>query len=282
MLGLRQRKNKSDRARLAANREQLRQLLREKRFGLVESERTLLLNVLEVHDTIVREIMVPRIDMITVGVKEGPAGVVEKVKKFGHSRLPLIGEDQDTVLAIIYAKDFIGKDIRTIKDKSLVKMGRQALFVPETKRIFDLLEEFRQQRMHIAIVVDEYGGVSGLVSLEDVLELFVGDILDEYDNEETPFVRSGRNTWSIDARLSVHDVNVETGANLPEDVADTLGGLFLELFGTVPARRESIICCGHRLRVHSLRDNRIIRIQLMLSGKMPENREDKADAQQKK
>ena len=282
MLGLRQRKNKSDRARLAANREQLRQLLREKRFGLVESERTLLLNVLEVHDTIVREIMVPRIDMITVGVKEGPAGVVEKVKKFGHSRLPLIGEDQDTVLAIIYAKDFIGKDIRTIKDKSLVKMGRQALFVPETKRIFDLLEEFRQQRMHIAIVVDEYGGVSGLVSLEDVLELFVGDILDEYDNEETPFVRSGRNTWSIDARLSVHDVNVETGANLPEDVADTLGGLFLELFGTVPARRESIICCGHRLRVHSLRDNRIIRIQLMLSGKVPENREDKADAQQKK
>jgi magnesium and cobalt transporter len=282
VLGLRQRKNKSDRARLAANREQLRQLLREKRFGLVESERTLLLNVLEVHDTIVREIMVPRIDMITVGVKEGPAGVVEKVKKFGHSRLPLIGEDQDTVLAIIYAKDFIGKDIRTIKDKSLVKMGRQALFVPETKRIFDLLEEFRQQRMHIAIVVDEYGGVSGLVSLEDVLELFVGDILDEYDNEETPFVRSGRNTWSIDARLSVHDVNVETGANLPEDVADTLGGLFLELFGTVPARRESIICCGHRLRVHSLRDNRIIRIQLMLSGKMPENREDKADAQQKK
>ncbi len=282
MLGLSRRKSRTDRAQLAANREQLRQMLREKRFGLVESERTLLLNVLDVHDTIVREIMVPRIDMITVGVKEGPAGVIDKVKKYGHSRLPLIGEDQDTVLGIIYAKDFIGRDTRSLKDKSLVKMGRQAIFVPETKRIFDLLEEFRQQRMHIAIVVDEYGGVSGLVSLEDVLELFVGDILDEYDNEETPFMRSSRNTWSIDARMSVHDVNTETGADLPEDMADTLGGLFLELFGAVPRRRESVTCRGHRLRVHSLRDNRIIRIQLVVSGKIQEQREVRADVHPKK
>lgn len=282
MLGLSRRKSRTDRAQLAANREQLRQMLREKRFGLVESERTLLLNVLDVHDTIVREIMVPRIDMITVGVKEGPAGVIDKVKKYGHSRLPLIGEDQDTVLGIIYAKDFIGRDTRSLKDKSLVKMGRQAIFVPETKRIFDLLEEFRQQRMHIAIVVDEYGGVSGLVSLEDVLELFVGDILDEYDNEETPFMRSSRNTWSIDARMSVHDVNTETGADLPEDMADTLGGLFLELFGAVPRRRESVTCRGHRLRVHSLRDNRIFRIQLVVSGKVQEPREVRADVHPKK
>jgi len=282
VLGSSRKRGKTDRAQLAANREQLRQMLREKRFGLVESERTLLLNVLDVHDTIVREIMVPRIDMVTVGVKEGPAGLIEKVKKFGHSRLPLIGEDQDTVLGIIYAKDFIGRDSRSMKDKSLVKMGRQAIFVPETKRIFDLLEEFRQQRMHIAIVVDEYGGVSGLVSLEDVLELFVGDILDEYDSEETPFVPSGRNTWNIDARMSVHDVNAETGADLPEDLADTLGGLFLELFGTVPRRRESVVCRGHRLRVHTLRENRIIRIQLVLSGKVMEKQDDKGDAYQKK
>lgn len=281
MLGLPRRKS-TDRAQLAANREQLRQMLRERRFGLVESERTLLLNVLDVHNTIVREIMVPRIDMISVGVTEGVAGVIEKVKKYGHSRLPLIGEDQDTVLGIIYAKDFIGRDTRSLKGKSLVKMGRQAIFVPETKRIFDLLEEFRQQRMHIAIVVDEYGGVSGLVSLEDVLELFVGDILDEYDNEETPFVRSSRNSWNIDARISVHEVNIETGANLPEDMADTLGGLFLELFGAVPRRRESVLCRGHRLRVHSLQENRIIRIQLVLSGKVQEAREDREDVQPKK
>ena len=266
MIGKTLRKKKADRAQLAASREQLRQMLREKRIGLVDSERDLILNVLEVHDTIVREIMVPRIDMVTIGVGEGPRGVIDKVKKYGHSRFPLVGEDQDTVLGIIYAKDFLAIDPRPKKDRPLTKMCRQAIFVPETKRVFELLEEFRQQRMHIAIVVDEYGGVSGLVSLEDILELFVGDILDEYDNEEKPFIRTGHGVWSIDGRISVHDVNAETGAGLPVDQADTIGGLFLDIYGTVPARRESVAVAGHRLRVLAVRDNRILRVQLALGG----------------
>jgi CBS domain containing-hemolysin-like protein len=262
LLGKNSGKQKANKAALIADREQLRAMLRGKRVPLEESERTLLLNVLEVHDTIVREIMVPRIDMITVNVKEGPGGVIEKAKKFGHSRLPLIGEDQDSVLGIIFARDFLAYDLRSKREKPLIKMCRPALFVPETKRVFDLLEEFQKQRMHMAIVVDEYGGVSGLVSLEDVLELFVGDILDEYDNEKTPFIHTQRNVWNIDARASVHDVNTETNADLPEDQADTIGGLFLELFGSVPKRRETVIWNTCRLRALSIRDNRIIRVQL--------------------
>ena len=262
MLG---RRNGTHAIESIADREQLKEILREKKIALGESERTLLLNVLEMHDMIVREIMVPRIDMVTVSVKDGPDGVIEQAKKFGHSRLPLIGEDLDSVLGIIIARDFLTYSPRSKREKPLIKMCRPAIFVPETKRVFELMEEFQKQRMHLAIVVDEYGGVSGLVSLEDVLELFVGDILDEYDKEETPFIHTGRKVWSIDARISVHDVNSETGAGLPEDMADTIGGLFLELFGAVPKRRESVSCNGHRLRALSIRDNRIMRVQITLS-----------------
>jgi CBS domain containing-hemolysin-like protein len=257
-------------------REQLRRLLAEEKLDLVETERMLLLNVLDVHNTIVREIMVPRIDMVSVGVQEGPASAIEKAKKFGHSRLPLIGEDQDSVLGIIFIRDFLESTPRVKggqtakKERPLTRMCHPALFVPETKRVFDLLKEFQKERVHIAIVVDEYGGVSGLVTLEDILELFVGDILDEYDTEAKPIIHSERNIWSIDARMGVHDVNAETGAALPEDQADTIGGLFLELFGTVPKRRESVVWNGHKLVALSIRDNRILRVQLTLLAKAHE------------
>jgi magnesium and cobalt transporter len=263
------RRNGTGKLDSIADREQLKKILREKNIPLGESERSLLLNVLDMHDTIVREIMVPRIDMVTVSVKDGLDAAIERAKKFGHSRMPLIGEDQDSVLGIIFARDFLERSPRSKREKPLIKMCRPAMFVPETKRVFALLEEFQKQRMHLAIVVDEYGGVSGLVSLEDVLELFVGDILDEYDKEEKPFIHTGRKVWSIDARTSIHDVNNETGAGLPEDMADTIGGLFLQIFGAMPKRRESVVCTGHRLRALSIRDNRILRVQITLG----ENRE---------
>jgi len=253
------------------DREQLTKMLREKKISLAESERVLLLNVLEVHDTIVREIMIPRIDMVTANVKESLLGVIEKAEKSGHSRLPLIGEDQDAVLGILITRDFLSYSVHAKKEKPLIKMCRPAFFVPETKRVFDLLEEFQKQRTHMAIVVDEYGGVSGLVALEDVLELFVGDIFDEYDNEGKPFIHTERMVWSIDARISVHEVNTETGAGLPEDQANTIGGLFLELYGSVPKRRESVFWNGHKLRALSIRDNRVMRVQLTLSEKAEEN-----------
>jgi len=259
-----------------ARREELRRLLIVEKLDLIETERMLLLNVLDVHNTIVREIMVPRIDMVSVGVQEGPAGAIEKATKFGHSRLPLIGEDQDSVLGIIFIRDFLsyappargGQAAK--RERPLTKMCHPAMFVPETKRVFDLLKEFQKERVHIAIVVDEYGGVSGLVTLEDILELFVGDIMDEYDAEEKPIIHSGQNIWSIDARMGVREVNAETGALLPEEQADTIGGLFLELFGTVPKRRESVVWNEHKLVALSIRDNRLLRVQLTLPAKSHE------------
>lgn len=244
------------------DRDVLLELLTRDAFKLEEEERNILVDVLALQDRVAREIMVPRLDMITLNENDSCDRLIGVVAKHGHSRFPLVAGDADTVVGIVYAKDFLGKSAAELKEKRLRECKREAFFVPETKKVLELLRDFQLRRIHLAIVVDEYGGVSGLVSMEDILEMFVGDIQDEYDNEEQQIKKVRKNLYNLDARISVAEANEHCGAALPEDMADTMGGLFMELFGSVPEKNEYILHQGHKLRVLSMDGNRINRMQL--------------------
>lgn len=245
-----------------ADRDTLVALLEDESFPVPRQEKRLLLNVLEVHERVVREIMVPRMDMITVSEDEGYEDMIRLMQQYGHSRLPLRGKDVDKVIGILYAKDFLGMTERESKTTALAEMAREPFFIPETKPVLDLLQDFQVRHMHLAIVVDEYGGVSGLVCLEDILEMIVGDIQDEYDNESKQIVRVRKHYYRIDARASVQQVNDVCKVTLPEDMADTIGGLVMKLSGAVPRRYDSVSYENCRLKVLGVDGNRIVRLQL--------------------
>lgn len=206
---------------------------------------------LEVAEIPVREVMVPRAQMEVVGIDQDLDAVIDYAIRSGHSRFPVLGESRDDVLGVLLAKDLLPA-LRQ-QDLSLQKLLRPVVFVPETKRLNELLREFRVSRNHMAIVVDEYGGVSGLVTIEDVLEQIVGDIEDEYDFDEHAddivAVQGGR--WRIKALTELESFNAffNTPLDLDGVSIDTLGGLVLHHFGRMPARGESIEIGAFRFRV---------------------------------
>jgi magnesium and cobalt transporter len=200
-------------------------------------EREMIQGVRELGQTTVKEVMVPRIDTVFLALDTGRDELLEKVVACGHSRIPVYSDTIDSVVGILYAKDLLHFLVKG-GDFSLADLVRRPFFVPESKRIDSLLKEFRRKRVHIAVVVDEYGGVSGIVCLEDILEEIVGEIQDEFDEEREDVVRLGDSSWLCDARANVDDVNRETGLSLPADGFDTLGGYVFALFGKIPARYE--------------------------------------------
>ena len=200
-------------------------------------------------DVAVREIMVPRAQMDVIDIEDPPERIVETVLETAHSRFPAIGESKDDVLGILLAKDllryFAGKEF------DLRDMLRPAIFIPESKRLNVLLREFRASRNHMAIVVDEYGGVAGLVTIEDVLEQIVGDIEDEYDFDETAdnIVRDNTGRYRVKALTEIPDFNAAFGTAFADDDYDTVGGLVIHHLGRLPKRNESITIAGLRMQV---------------------------------
>ena len=180
--------------------------------------------VRELGETTVKEVMVPRIDTVFLAMDSERGELLEKVVSCGHSRIPVYGDTIDSVVGVLYAKDLLRVLVKG-GDFSLADLVRKPFFVPESKRIDSLLKEFRRRRVHIAVVVDEYGGVSGIVCLEDIIEEIVGEIQDEFDEEREDVVRLGDSSWLCDARADLDDVNRETGLALPADDFDTLGRL---------------------------------------------------------
>lgn len=217
----------------------------------------MLLSVVELNDRVVREIMVPRLDMISIDKDNSRNVAIKKIRASGHSRLPIIENDSDSVIGILYAKDFIGVSPK----KTILDMARKPFFVPETKPVLDLLCDFRDKRIHIAIVVDEYGGVSGLVSMENIFEIIVGDIQDEHDKEGDA-IKKVAGGYKIDARSSVKDINLECKTGFPEDIADSMGGVFLEVFGSVPTKGDEIKIGKFVLSVEKMNNNAITFLML--------------------
>ncbi len=204
---------------------------------------------LSVADMSVRDIMVPRAQMDVVDISDSPEKIVELVLETAHSRFPVIGEGKDDVIGILLAKDllrhFAGKEF-DLRDSL-----RPAIFIPESKRLNVLLREFRASRNHMAIVVDEYGGVAGIVTIEDVLEQIVGDIEDEYDFDETAgnvvIDNSGR--YRVKAITEIGDFNAAFGTGFPDEDFDTVGGLIIHHLGRLPQRNETLTIDGMHFQV---------------------------------
>ncbi|MFT4926501.1 MAG: magnesium and cobalt transporter [Phenylobacterium sp.] len=222
--------------------------------------------VLEVSEMRVREIMIPRAQMATIDLSQSVEEFLPILLKKAHSRFPVINEDKDHVAGILLAKDLLpyafGHDEGEFK---LEKVIRQAIIIPEGKRVDSLLREFRQERYHMAIVVDEYGGVSGLVTIEDILEQIVGEIVDETDKtDDIPddIRKVGKHLFTLQALTPVDDFNEYFAAAFNEDEADTIGGIILRAFGHMPGRGEFIELQGFTFKILNADNRRIQQIQL--------------------
>jgi len=196
-------------------------------------EQDLVSSVFEFQETKVREVMIPRIDMVAVNIHMDPAEAVNEIIEAGHSRVPVFDESVDRVVGIVHTKDLL-KAIHDGEAPDLAALKREAYFVPESKMIDDLLSEFRARRIHIAIVVDEYGGTAGLITLEDVLEELVGDIQDEFDAEEELIKRVDDDSALCSSKIRIDELQEALGVVLENSTADTLGGYLYENFGRVP------------------------------------------------
>jgi magnesium and cobalt transporter len=211
--------------------------------GLVDPEALgMLEGVLSVADMQVRDIMVPRSQMTVIGRDDPPERLLPVVLESGHSRFPVIGEDRDQVVGILLAKDLLRFHAGGRGDEfDFREVMRPVMFVPESKRLNVLLREFRQKRHHMAIVVDEYGGVAGLVTIEDVIEQIVGDIDDEYDVEEDqPIRRESERQFAVLALTRIREFNDYFSSAFPDTEFDTIGGLVAHAFGRVPRRGETM------------------------------------------
>jgi magnesium and cobalt transporter len=228
----------------AQDREDLVEDVREAaERGVVDADSVEMIEgVLEVSDLHVRDIMVPRSQMIVLDRDLTPEDLVPVVVEAGHSRFPVIGEDRDQVVGILLAKDLLRYFAEGgQQDFDIREVMRPAVFVPESKRLNVLLKEFRKNRHHMAIVVDEYGGVAGLVTIEDVIEQIVGDIADEYDVEEDqPIRREGERQYAVKALTRIDEFNEYFGTELSDEEFDTIGGLVANAFGRVPRRGETV------------------------------------------
>jgi magnesium and cobalt transporter len=206
--------------------------------------------VLAVADMQVRDIMVPRSQMVFVERDERPEKLVELVVESGHSRFPVIGEDRDQILGILLAKDLLRLQAAGDENFEIREYMRPAVFVPESKRLNVLLKDFRRSHNHIAMVVDEYGGVCGLVTIEDVIEQIVGEIDDEHDVEEDQDIRKERpRDYSVRALTPIADFNRYFATSFSDEEYDTIGGLLMQEFGRLPRRGETIKIEGFEFRI---------------------------------
>ncbi len=195
-------------------------------------------SVLEFSDAIVREVMIPRTDMVTLTSERTTTEALDLILQCGFSRIPVTGRGSDDIVGMVYAKDLLRETPNSGNPVSVREICRQPYFVPESKLIRELLREMQAKQIHLAIAVDEFGGTAGLVTIEDLLEELVGEIVDEYDTESPMVEQLGDGRYLVAARLAVDDLNRALGTELPDDEWDTVGGLVLGLAGRVPREGE--------------------------------------------
>src|SRR5256885_15295990 len=233
------------------DREQLIELLHSafERHLLDAEALSMIEGVLQVSETQVRDVMIPRSQMDMLEVAESPEKFIPFVIETAHSRFPVFEDNRDNVIGILLAKDLLR--FYAEEEFDVREMLRPAVFVPESKRLNVLLREFRANRNHIAIVVDEYGGVSGLVTIEDVLEQIVGDIEDEYDFDEAEdnIIPEGGGRYRVKAQTEIADFNSTLGGSFSDEEFQTIGGLVVQAFGRLPKRAETTTIANFRFKV---------------------------------
>ncbi len=232
--------------------------------GLInQEENAMIQSIFQFRDTVVREIMIPRMDMACISSDATVADVVREIIACGHSRMPVYEGTIDNIIGVIYAKDLLkywGMNVTAIDVK---KIMRSPYFIPETKNLEELLHEFKRKRVHIAIVIDEYGGTSGLATIEDLLEQIVGDIQDEYDLEEEWLVRQPDGTFIADGRLSVEELEAHFGIEVEREKFDTVSGLIYHLTGRIPRTGEEIDGGPIRLVILEADERKIKKVRIV-------------------
>ena len=242
-LGISDQRGESDEVAVSVTEDDLKTLVdaSEEEGGIEHDERRMIFSIFQFGDTLTREIMVPRIDVLTIDVHTSLPDAIDAFLQSGHSRLPVHEGAIDNILGLLYAKDLLrvwreGNHLDSLRD-----LLRQAYFVPEAKKIDELLTEMQSQRVHMAVVVDEYGGMAGLVTLEDIIEEIFGEIQDEYDQgEQSPYHVTKDGDYLFLGRVDLDDFNDVMGCRLPTDEADTLGGYIYSQLGHIPNTGESV------------------------------------------
>jgi CBS domain containing-hemolysin-like protein len=231
--------------------------------SLETDQREMIKGVVELSGTTVKEVMVPRTDTVFLSARASRDELLACIAESEHSRFPVYEETIDRVTGILYVKDVLKALIR--KDAfDINKLLRKPFFVPVSKHIDDLLRELRRRRVHIAVVVDEYGGVSGIVCMEDIIEEIVGDIQDEFDHETEDMLKLGEGIWLCDARVNLEELSEETGIELPKEHFDTLGGFVFDLFGKIPAAGEKAVYEGNDFTVQDMDGHKINSVKIVI------------------
>jgi CBS domain containing-hemolysin-like protein len=236
-------------------------------------ERELIHSIFEFGDTVAREVMLPRPDMIAVEADATVDEAVNTMISAGYSRAPAYVDTTDNIIGLIYLKDLVGLQTAGQGSEPVRGAVRDAVFVPESKRVAELLREMQQQKYHMVIVVDEYGGTAGLVTLEDLLEEIVGEIVDEYDVEEPQVERLPGGGLRCPGRTPIDDVNEELDVHLPDDEWDTVGGLVFNTLGHVPDEGECIVVDGLEFCAERVQGRRIVSVlvnRVPVPGEVPE------------
>ena len=218
-------------------------------------------------NTTVKEIMVPKVDMVTFRIDEEINAIIEKIIASGHSRYPVLGQERDEVKGILLAKDMLPKIYGGIEEFSLSEMLRDANVVPETKKADSLLEEFKKDRSHLAVVIDEYGTISGLVTIEDILEELVGEIEDEHDIDEEEIIKISQNIYTADAKVEIEDFTEFFNLNIdPLEIdAETLGGFIISELGVLPKKGDVVKIENLSIKVTHADDRKIDKVQITKS-----------------
>lgn len=254
------------------SREEIHDLLQNAESAFDPDEQEMLTGVLEVAETQVRDVMVPRSQMVVIERDQTLDEMLNVIIESGHSRFPVIGEDRDEVLGVLLAKDLLRYFSSAWEGElDIEQFLRPVSVIPESKRLNALLKEFRDSHSHMAIVVDEYGGVSGLLTIEDVLEEIVGEIDDEHDPEEEAFIKpeadhDGEPSYSVLALTRIDDFNEYFQCDLTDDDYDTIGGLVMHALGRLPRRGETLVVDGFQFRVTKADRRRIDTLQVQRSA----------------
>lgn len=247
-------------------REELRTLVNySQENGIIEeTQKELIHNIFEFGNTRVSEVMSPRTDMFTLSIDFPVEDMMEEVRSNHYSRIPVYKNDRDNIIGILYAKDVLTYRMKNheITKEELYRLLRPPYFVPETSKLENLLRTFQKKKIHIAIVVDEYGGVSGLVTMEDLLEELFGEIYDEFDIKEPLYEKIGRDEFTISAKMPISDFNKLFSSTIPDEEHDTLGGFIFSQFDRVPTRGEIADWEGIHFTVETMSGPRILKIKV--------------------
>lgn len=225
---------------------------------ITQDEGDMIQGIFSFRDTIAREVMIPRIDVVAVKADEPIEEVVKTIVESGHSRIPVYEETLDNMVGIVHAKDLLkywGQ-----QGVAASQFVRPPYYVPETTKISVVFKELRSRKSHMAVVLDEYGGTAGILTLEDIIEEIIGDIMDEYDNEEVWIVPNQDGSVTVDARLDVEDLEDYLGVDLPEGKFESVGGLIISLLGRVPVKGEKIVVGGIEMEILHATDRKIEKV----------------------